>query len=255
MIVFKPKKFFLLSKILKYLIFISFLFSLDIDKYPIKNKLFFLNVEFKVVKNGTSPNRYIWLHGDEKTAEMALNSHITDYPGIAFFIKNEEREIPYKSTIIDPNRLFSRIGAYHALKKFKPNWEPNSLKDALDEIEIERERFLKSIMPLKNGVLVSVHNNFRGYNVKSEIKNSQKVSIKDNQNPRDFILCTSEADFIKLEKGPYNIVLQNKLPDKDDGSLSWALLKKNVRYINVETRLGYLTQQKKILTFIEKELN
>ena len=151
--------------------------------------------------------------------------------------------------------MFSRSGAYHALKKFKPNWEPNSLKDALDEIEIERERFLKSIMPLKNGVLVSVHNNFRGYNVKSEIKNSQKVSIKDNQNPRDFILCTSEADFIKLEKGPYNIVLQNKLPDKDDGSLSWALLKKNVRYINVETRLGYLTQQKKILSFIEKELN
>jgi hypothetical protein len=255
MIVFKPKKFFLLSKILKYLIFISFLFSLDIDKYPIKNKLFFLNVEFKVVKNGTSPNRYIWLHGDEKTAEMALNSHIKDYPGIAFFIKNEEREIPYKSTIIDPNRLFSRIGAYHALKKFKPNWEPNSLKDALDEIEIERERFLKSIMPPKNGVLISVHNNFRGYNVKSEIKNSQKVSIKDNQNPRDFILCTSEADFLKLEKGPYNIVLQNKLPDKDDGSLSWALLKKDVRYINVETRLGYLTQQKKILSFIEKELN
>ena len=126
MIILKPKKFFLLSKILKYLIFISFLFSSDIDKYPIKNKLFFLNVEFKVVKNGTSPNRYIWLHGDEKTAEMALNSHIKDYPGIAFFIKNEEREIPYKSTIIDPNRLFSRIGAFHALKKFKPNWDPNS---------------------------------------------------------------------------------------------------------------------------------
>ena len=110
-------------------------------------------------------------------------------------------------------------------------------------------------MPLKNGILVSVHNNFRGYNIKSEIKNSQKVSIKDNQNPRDFILCTSEDDYIKLEKGPYNIVLQNKLPDEDDGSLSWALLKKDVRYINVETRLGYLTQQKKILSFIEKELN
>ena len=54
------------------------------------------------------------------------------------------------------------------------------------------------------------------------------------------------------EAGDY---LQNKLPDEDDGSLSWALLKKNVRYINVETRLGYLTQQKKILSFIEKELN
>ena len=255
MIIFKPKRFFLLSKILKYLIFISFLFALDIDKYPIKKTLSFLNVKFEVVKNGTSPNRYIWLHGDEKTAEMALNSHINNYPGIAFFIQNEEREIPYKSTIIDPNRLFSRKGAHHALKKFKPNWESNSLKEALDEIDIEREHFLRAIMPSKNGVLVSVHNNFRGYNVKSEIKNSQRVSIKDNQNPRDFILCTSEGDYIKLEEGPYNIVLQNKLPDKDDGSLSWALLKNNVRYINVETRLGYLNQQKKILSFIEEELN
>ena len=252
---FKPKKSFLLSKILKYIIFIFFLFASDIDKYPTKNKLSFLNVEFKVVENGNSPNRYIWLHGDEKTAEMALISHIKNHSGIAFFIQNEEREIPYKSTILDPNRLFSRSGAYHALKKFKPNWEPQSLKESLDKIDIERERFLKDIMPLKNGVLVSVHNNFRGYNVKSELKNSQKVSLKDNQNLRDFILCTNEEDYIKLEKGPYNIVLQNRLPDDDDGSLSWALLKNNVRYINVETRLGYLTQQKKILSFIEKELN
>ena len=77
----------------------------------------------------------------------------------------------------------------------------------------------------------------------------------ENQNLRDFILCTNEVDFMKLEKGPYNIVLQNQIPDEDDGSLSWALLKNNVRYINVETRLGYLTQKKKILSYIEKKLN
>ena len=131
----------------------------------------------------------------------------------------------------------------------------DELDNLLIELEESRESFLFDIFPKKGGLLIALHNNFRGYNVKSEIKNSQKVSIKDNQNPRDFILCTNEKDYIKLEKGPYNIVLQNKLPDKDDGSLSWALLKKDVRYINVETRLGYLTQQKKILSFIEKELN
>ncbi len=33
------------------------------------------------------------------------------------------------------------------------------------------------------------------------------------------------------------------------------MLRKNIRYINVETRLGYLTKQKKILNFIETKLN
>ena len=245
----------MLNKFLKYLIFLSILFSSNLNLERSANTFSFLGVTFKIVENGVSPNRYIWLHGDEMTAKMALNSHIKEYMGTAFFIQNEGREIPYKSTIVDPNRVFSRIGSYHALKKFKPNWEVNSLEQALDQIDEERDRFLKIIMPKNGGVLISVHNNFRGYNVKSEINKSQKTSIKKNQNPRDFILCTSEKDYEKLENGPYNIVLQNKLPLNDDGSLSWAMLRENIRYINVETRLGYLTKQKKILSFIENNLN
>ena len=87
-----------------------------------------------------------------------------------------------------------------------------------------------------------------------EKSNSQKVSIKENENPRDFIICTNADDFEKLSSGPYNVVLQNKLPKKDDGSLSWEALRRNVRYLNVETRLGYLSKQKKMLNFIEKVL-
>ena len=51
------------------------------------------------------------------------------------------------------------------------------------------------------------------------------------------------------------MVLQNQLPDKDDGSLSWEDLRRNVRYLNIETRLGYLSMQKKMLKFIEEALN
>ena len=29
-------------------------------------------VKFKVIKNGNSNRKFIWLHGDEKTAKMAL---------------------------------------------------------------------------------------------------------------------------------------------------------------------------------------
>ena len=222
-------------------------FELHNDSY-----IYFLGVKYTLKQNGNSSNRYILLHGDEKTAKMVLESHIKEYKGIAFFIENEKREIPFKSTIIDPNRIFSRNGSYHALRKFQPGWPPGELKKALDKIDTEREVFLNILMPPNNGILIALHNNFRGYNVKSEISNSQRVSIKKNQNPRDFIICTDENDFDKISKGPFNVVLQNKPPELDDGSLSWEALRRNVRYINLETRLGYYTQQKKMLEYIER---
>ena len=236
-----------------------FVFTLTIYKVfgsePINDSnIYFAGIKYTLKKNGTSSNRYILLHGDEKTAKMALESHIKEYEGIAFFIENEKREIPFKTTIIDPNRIFSRNGSYHALRKFQPEWQPGELKKALDEIDNEREVFLNVLMPPNGGILIALHNNFRGYNVKSEINNSQRVSIKKNQNPRDFIICTDENDFDIISRGPFNVVLQNKHPEFDDGSLSWEALRRNVRYVNLETRLGYLTQQKKMLKYIERVL-
>ncbi len=238
------------------LLFFSHLLGVDIDdsfRYQLKPSL--AGIPFDVIGDGKSNNRYIWLHGDEETARMALQYHMEYHSGLAFFIKNSTREIPYKSTIIDPNRIFSRKGAYNALRKFKPDWSRRSLQNALDEIENDGHLFLDAVMPKENGMLISVHNNFRGYNVHQEKDNSQKISIKSDQNPRDFIICTNEEDYQKLSKGPFNVVLQNELPDKDDGSLSWEALRRNVRYLNIETRLGYLSMQKKMLKFIEEALN
>ena len=99
-------------------------------------------------------------------------------PHWRLFIDNESREVAYKSTIVDPNRIFSRNGSYHALRKFKPGWAPGTLKKALDEIDNEREEFLNILMPAKGGLLISLHNNFRGYNIYKEKNKSQKISIK-----------------------------------------------------------------------------
>ena len=217
--------------------------------------IIFAGTKFNLIQNEMSPNRYLWIHGDEQTAKMALEHHIKYNGGIAFFIQNETREIPFKETIVDPNRIFSRTGAYHALRKFKPDWPRGSLKRALDELDKERENFLNLLMPSENGLLISVHNNFRGYNINKEKQNSQRISIKQNQNPRDFIICTNENDFQILASGPYNVVLQNKLPMKDDGSLSWEAVRRDIRYLNIETRLGYLTKQKKMLEFVQENLN
>ncbi len=251
----RHRRLYLLNRLFLYTI-ISIVYGSEIhDKQINKSFIMFAGAKFNLVQNGDSPNRYIWLHGDEQTARMALEYHIGCYAGLAFFIESETREIPFKSTIVDPNRIFSRDGAYYALRKFKPGWQPGTLKMALDEIDRERESFLDMLMPNKNGLLISLHNNFRGYNVHKEKGNSQRISIKKNENPRDFIICTNSSDFEILVSSPYNVVLQNELPERDDGSLSWEALRRNVRYLNIETRLGYLSKQKAMLKYIEDNLN
>jgi hypothetical protein len=54
----------------------------------------FVGTRFNLVQNGNSPNRYIWLHGDEQTARMALEHHINYFGGMAFFVQSNNREIP-----------------------------------------------------------------------------------------------------------------------------------------------------------------
>ena len=124
----------------------------------------------------------------------------------------------------------------------------------LDAIDKDRPSFLNAIFPSNGGLLIALHNNYKGYNIYQEISISDSTSIKKDQNPRDFYLCTNREDFNLLAKSPYNVVLQEKLPEKDDGSLSWAALKNQVRYINIETRLGWLSMQKRMLAYIEKTL-
>jgi len=246
------KKSFLLNNSVKtFLLFTLGFFPLSAN-HP--SFLFFSDIEFRVVENGESDHHYVWIHGDEKTAEMALNSHMKHYPGKAFFIKSEEREVFVSGVMVDPNRMFSRKGAASALRKFKTDWETSALTASLDRLDEDREKFLEKLLPKNGGLLIAVHNNFRGYNVNRELPISRIASIKEDQNPRDFILCTSEADYLKLAGGPFNVILQDELSQDGNGSLSWAALRNGVRYINIETRLGWLSQQKKMLKFAEESL-
>ena len=146
------------------------------------------------------------------------------------------------------------MGATKALKKFKPNWDSSKLELLLTELDDSRNKFLFNLFPSEGGLLIALHNNLRGYNVNDELKNSQLYSIKKEQNPRDFIICTDLKDYKKLKKGPYNVVLQNVIEKNNNGSLSWAALENGVRYINIEARLGWLSQQRDMLKFIEDEL-
>jgi len=231
-----------------------YLFSMNIlTGLDIKN-ISYCGIPFEVLGKNSSEINYILIHGDEETARMLLKNHINNNNNKAFVIKSKTREVPLGSTIVDPNRLFSNIGARRALKNFKSDWDGDELDNLLIALEEEREKFLFDIFPDKGGLLIALHNNFRGYSVKDELNDSELYSIKKDENPRDFILCTNVSDYQKLKDGPYNVVLQNIMKKNNNGSLSWAAIEYGVRYINIETRLGWLSQQRKMLQFVEKRL-
>ena len=87
----------------KIILFLSFLVFSD--------NISFGEISFQVVQKGKSGRHYIWLHGDEKTAKMALDDHMHRNEGKAFLILNETREVIVKDGLIDPNRIFSSEGA------------------------------------------------------------------------------------------------------------------------------------------------
>lgn len=228
--------------------------SLFISIVPVFNQQSIANIEFILIEKGNSGHHYIWLHGDEQTAKMALEYHMKKNNGKAYFIKNELREVNFFGGLLDPNRIFSSIGAQKNIQKYNPNWTAIKKKESLAIIDKDRKIFLQTIFPKNEKLLIAVHNNYKGYNINRELAISDSVSVKKNQNLRDFYLCTNRNDFEILAMSPFNVVLQESPSSEDDGSLSWAALKSGVRYINIETRLGWLSVQKNMLSYIEENL-
>ncbi|MBT3478950.1 MAG: hypothetical protein HOA15_08155 [Candidatus Marinimicrobia bacterium] len=211
-------------------------------------------IKFKIIQNGDGDRRYIWLHGDEQTARMSLENHMKNNEGRAFLVQGNVREADFFGGIIDPNRIFSVEGAKANIQKYNRKWSRAKKAETLEMINRDRDSFLEKILPQNGGLLIALHNNYQGYNMKTEIPLSDEISIKKDQNPRDFFICTDRGDYDILAQSPFNVVLQEKLPKKDDGSLSWAAMRYGVRYVNIETRLGWLSQQKKMLNYLEDHL-
>ena len=220
----------------------------------------YAGVEFNVLRYDPvafreSPRRYILVHGDEETARDILGSYMYDHDGVAFLVTSKSRELEINGVKIDPNRMFSRVGAELSIRKLTPGLDQAKITatlDFLDDPKHGRELFLKDLLPQKGGRIVALHNN-RDYSVNDEIAASDEKSIKQPKLPQHFFLCTNAKDYEILKQSPYNVVLQSK-PDPDDGSLSRLCAKRGVRYINLECAVGEYEAQQERLRWLDDRL-
>jgi hypothetical protein len=205
---------------------------------------------FRIIRNGRSDRRYLVIHGNEESAREVLTAHMRAHTGRAFIVEGTKRNIPVAGGQIDPNRMFSRVGAEANLRQQNPGWTTDQVAVALTELAHGRNKLVEDLMPPKNGVIVALHNNSPEYSVANEQLISDAASIREPDNLHAFFLCTNLDDFRKLAESPYNVVLQSK-PKQDDGSLSRLAAGRGVRYINLEVRLGQTSRQKEMLDWLE----
>ncbi len=174
--------------------------------------------------------------------------------GTAYLVTNETRTVSLMGGQLDPNRMFSREGAEKNLRKLNPEWSAEQLKQALDFLDRERPKLLKALTPPAAGMIVALHNNARGYSMNDEVDMSDRTALNDASHPHEFMLCTDPADFERLTKGEFNVLLQKSGPKDDDGSLSRLAAKRGIRYANIEAALGEREKQERMLAFLESAL-
>jgi hypothetical protein len=210
---------------------------------------------FRIIRHGNPRRHYLVIHGDEESARQVVETFIETHHGIAFVIETHTRNVPIGHGELDPNRMFSRAGAEANLKMLNPGWTPEELQSALALLDRGRKRLLKALLPPDKGLLVALHNNSPEYSVNDEVPISDSVSLPEPGNPRAFFLCTSPMDFAILAKSPYNVVLQQRKPQQDDGSLSRLAASRGIRYVNLETPNGDSGRQSEMLQWLNAHLS
>jgi hypothetical protein len=209
-----------------------------------------VGARFRIRYNGRSRRRYLVIHGNEEDGRKVLTDHIRSHEGVAFIVEGHDRNVPIEGGQIDPNRMFSRVGAERNLKTLNTNWPPDKVQAALHELDEHRGHLVRALMPPDNGLLIALHNNV-DYSVNDELAQSDAKSIRQPDNPHAFFLCTNPADFKALAESAYNVVLQQKPATQDDGSLSRLCAARGVRYVNLETHMGEAERQMEMLQYMD----
>jgi hypothetical protein len=211
-------------------------------------------IEFRILRRHHSGRRYLLIHGNESTARDVLVKHMASAHGTAYLVENGARYVGFNGGELDPNRLFSDDGAEANLRMLNPNWSEAQLISARMYLDRHRDQIVDAVCPRNGDVLIALHNNGPGYSVQDETGISDRTALNDAANPHEFCLCTDRADFARLAAGAYNVVLQNRAPRVDDGSLSRLAALRGFRYVNIEAGLGHEQKQKAMLDWVDSAL-
>lgn len=183
-----------------------------------------------------------------------LLHHMQTHEGIAYVVEGHTRNVKVQGLSLDPNRMFSRVGAEASLRRLNQKEDDTRMQRALAELDKGRAHLLRALTPPRGGLTFALHNNSESYSVESEIPISDRVSIVEPRNPHAFFLCTDPADFEVLRTSPYNVVLQHSAPPTDDGSLSRQAALRGFRYLNLEVALGQKDRQTEMAAWVEWNL-
>ncbi|NNE67677.1 MAG: hypothetical protein HKN33_14030 [Pyrinomonadaceae bacterium] len=215
---------------------------------------------------------FIVLHHNEQTGLRVTKQIVKERGGVLYEVVSTRNGRPVRDLYfkhngseyaIDPNRLFTSAGITKNLRKRhcfevltegdatttscswdRPRFE--EFENLVPGVQRFAESILKLIKPVKDGAIVSVHNNSNyGFSLNSythggaEWRSSERGIFFGKEDVDNFFLVTNEELFNRLYgKDPstwdFNIVLQKKPPNPDDGSLSIYSGRVGLNYILIE---------------------
>lgn len=159
-----------------------------------------------------------------------------------------------KNYSIDPNRIYTQIGAKATLKKYNKYYTD----DVLHAVTRMAQHYISSYIDNKQ-VIVALHNNSDGdysvlsYSAAGEYaKDAVDVYINEQQDADDFFYTTERKFFEFFKSRKYNAVLQDNSSATDDGSLSIYCAKKYIPYINIEAGSANLSTQEEMIRVVLK---
>lgn len=218
-------------------------------------------VRIRMYQYGTNKKPFfIALHDDEITSVTATQRLLEKEGGLLVRIdNNNKRNIRFKLNAqfytFDPNRIFSQDGINQTLTVFG-----RSHPKAIEEIEKFATRILK-LLPESPDCIISLHNNTNDkFSITSYLPGMERESdakalrIVPGQDPDDLFLTTDTHFFEQLVKSGFNVILQDNVNAKKDGSLSVYCGERNIPYLNCETEHGRLTQYSKMIEFAVSHL-
>lgn len=228
------------------------------------------------------PVYWLAVHENEKVANAYVANRVLQSGGLLAVLRQRGERHVYlnhagKSYAVDPNRVFTKLGAAATLLTLNEDLEADTVAhDALTTLALKLGAFMLEPMARfgQTPSIIALHNNTPGYDddgkegegtvsIQRYLKKQQggsafiaEVHVNPAHDEDDLFFITHRSDYEQMKKDNWNILLQHKqvaiLADEDDGSLSVFAEMKGWRYINIEAQRDpdHLEMQCKMVDYV-----